>query len=399
MMKKILNYLLVLLVVFTIPITIVDAKTIGDLEKELEAARKKLNDTNTQKAINSQNLKETQNKISEIQSSIQKTEESIDQKTKESEQLEKDIQKKNEQTKDLMRYYQKSSSGSALIEYIMGAESITDLVYRLSITEQISSYNKKTVDEMNEMIKENEKIKKELASKKEELVSLKSEQEVQMTVLNQKQSELNKEGESDEASVKSMKKELEYYKSLKCTSSDTIDGCLAKVYGNGSGGSYLPSGTTFYRPTTSGKISSEFGKRTLFGSDNNHFAIDIAMPIGTPVYAVAPGIVGYTGEVCGISLVVWHNINGQTYSSIYCHLSKQLVKKGQVVTKDTMIAKSGNTGISTGPHLHLGMATGKYKADYYYYYKTSRGDSLENHTFNPRNVITFPALGKSYYNR
>ena len=136
-MKKILNYLLVLLVVFTIPITIVDAKTIGDLEKELEAAQKKLNDTNTQKAINSQNLKETQNKISEIQSSIKKTEESIDQKTKESEQLEKDIQKKNEQTKDLMRYYQKSSSGSALIEYIMGAESITDLVYRLSITEQI----------------------------------------------------------------------------------------------------------------------------------------------------------------------------------------------------------------------------------------------------------------------
>ncbi len=394
-MKKILYSLITLLVVFTIPITTINAKTIGQLEKELDAAQKKLNDTNTKKAMNSQDLKETQNKISEIQSSIKKTEESIDQKTKESEQLEKDIQKKNEQTKDLMRYYQKSSSGSAMIEYIMGAESITDLVYRLSITEQISSYNKKTVNEMNEMIKENEEIKKELASKKEELVKLKSEQEVQLTVLNQKQSELNKEGESDEASVKSMKKELEYYKSLKCSSSDTIDGCLAKVYGSG----YLPSGTTFFRPTTSGRISSEFGKRTLFGSANNHFAIDIAMPIGTPVYAVAPGIVGYTGEVCGISLVVWHNINGQTYSSIYCHLSKQLVKKGQVVTKDTMIAKSGNTGISTGPHLHLGMATGKYKADYYYYYKTSRGDSLENHTFNPRNVINFPALGKSYYNR
>ena len=121
------------------------------------------------------------------------------------------------------------------------------------------------------------------------------------------------------------------------------------------------------------------------------------MPIGTNVYSVAPGIVGDIGRVCGISVVVWHNINGQTYSSLYCHLSKTIAKKGQVVTKDTIIAKSGNTGISTGPHLHLGLATGKYKADYYLYYGSS--GSFESHTFNPRNVITFPPLGSSYYNR
>ena len=43
-----------------------------------------------------------------------------------------------------MRYYQVSSSGSSMLEYIMGAESLTDLIYRLSITEQISNYNKKS---------------------------------------------------------------------------------------------------------------------------------------------------------------------------------------------------------------------------------------------------------------
>ena len=167
-MKKLLSYILVLLVLFVIPITTINAKTIGDIQKELDAAQKKLNDTNTKKAMNSQNLSQTQKKISEIKASIKKTEDSIDAKTKESEQLEKDIQKKNAETKELMRYYQISSSGSAMLEYIMGAESITDLIYRLSITEQISSYNKKTVEKMNAMIKENEVIKKDLAAKKEE---------------------------------------------------------------------------------------------------------------------------------------------------------------------------------------------------------------------------------------
>ena len=398
-MKKLVNISLVILMLLLIPITTVNAKTIGDLEKELDAAQKKLNDTNTQKALNSQNLAETRKKINDINSNITKVENNIDEKTKESEKLTEDIKKKNEETKELMKYYQISSSGSELLEYIMGAESLTDLIYRLSVTEQISSYNEKLVDEMNDMIDENEKIKKELESEKQRLNELKADLKTQEIVLSEKQSELEDAGESNEKAIKSMQDDLKYYKSLNCKSSDTIDGCLSKLYGNGSGssGGYLPSGTTFYRPTTSGRITSEFGKRTLFGQANNHFAIDIAVPIGTNVYSVAPGIVGDIGRVCGISVVVWHNINGKTYSSLYCHLSKTLAKKGQVVTKDTIIAKSGNTGISTGPHLHLGLATGKYKADYYLYYGST--NSFESHTFNPRNVITFPPKGSSYYNR
>lgn len=397
-MKKVITYILILLVLFAIPITTINAKTVGDIQRELDAAKKKLNDTNTKKAMNSQDISQTQKKISEIQSSIKKTEDSIAEKTKESEQLEKDIQKKNEETKDLMRYYQISSSGSAMFEYIMGAESITDLVYRLSITEQISSYNKKTIEKMNAMIKENEVIKKDLSAKKEELVKLKEDQNTQIIVLNQKQSELDAEGESEEQVIKGIQTQLKYYKSLGCKDSDTVSACTSKVYGS----TYLPSGTTFKRPTATGRISSEFGNRTLNGKANKHFAIDIAMPTGTPVYSVAPGIVGYTGQVCGISLVIWHNINGKTYSSLYCHLSKQLVKQGQVVTADTMIAKSGCTGQCYGAHLHLGLSTGRYKDalnGYSRYYSSGRGDSLEEHTFNPRNVIVFPPKGSSYSNR
>lgn len=394
-MKKILRYVLILFILVLIPITTINAKTIADIQKELDAAQKKLDDTNVKKALNSQDITSTNKKISEIKANIEKINSDIEAKTKESEQLEKDIVKKNEEIEDLMRYYQVSSSGSSMLEYVMGAKSITDLVYRLSITEQISSYNKKAVKQMNDMIDENERVKKELASKKEELAKSKSELETQAIVLSQKQSELDAEGESEENAVKGMQKELKYYRSIGCRDSESIDACYDRIYGN----NYLPSGTSFKRPTTTGRISSEFGNRTLNGAPNKHFAIDIAMSTGTPVYSVAPGIVGYTGDICGISLVIWHNINGKTYSSIYCHLSKQLVKKGQVVTEDTMIAKSGCTGQCYGAHLHFGMATGKYKSDYYRYYSSGKGDSLEEHTFNPRNVIIFPAKGQSYSNR
>ncbi len=398
MIKKLFTYIFIFLMVFAFLMPPVSAKTIADIEREIEAAEKKLNDTNTKKAINNQNLEQTKKRIQEIENNIVQVEKSIEDKTKESEKLAEDIKKKNAETKDLMRYYEVSSSGSAMLEYVMGAESLTDLIYRLSITEQISSYNKKLVDQMNEMIEKNEKIKKDLEKEKENLNNLKKEQETQSIVLSQKQSELDAEGESEEQVVKGMRNELNYYKKLGCDSNESITACTNRVFGD----TTLPVGTTFRRPTTSGRISSEFGNRTLNGKPNKHFAIDIAMPTGTPVYAVAPGVVGYTGDICGISLVLWHNVNGKTYSSIYCHLSKQLVKKGQVVTADTVIAKSGCTGQCYGAHLHLGMATGRYKDienGYSRYYSSGRGDSLEEHTFDPRDVIIFPALGQSYYNR
>ena len=334
---------------------------------------------------------------------MEKINNDIDKKTKESEQLEKDIDKKNNETKDLMRYYQVSSSGSSMLEYIMGAESLTDLIYRLSITEQISNYNKKVVEEMNSMIKENDKIKTELSSKKDELASLQSDLNTQVAKLNETKTSLNEEGHSQEEYIKEMKNTIKYLEGLGCKDSETQTSCLNRKYShknNGSsGGGYLPPGTTFYRPTPSGRISSEYGWRTLYGKPNLHAAIDISTPVGTTVYAVAPGYVAKTirsNSGGGNQIIIHHLINGRYYTSYYCHLSAFNVSVGQIVTKDTVIGKSGNTGNSTGPHLHLGLANGRWYADYYSYYGNN---GFIGHSFNPRNAIVFPSKGSSYSNR
>ena len=98
-----------------------------------------------------------------------------------------------------------------------------------------------------------------------------------------------------------------------------------------------------------------------------HNGIDIAIPIGTPVKAIADGIVVKSGKSTGYgnSVVLEHNINGKIYTSEYGHILYPKIKRGTIEKQGDVIAKSGNEGHSYGPHLHLTIRIGKYqgKAD------------------------------------
>jgi hypothetical protein len=84
-----------------------------------------------------------------------------------------------------------------------------------------------------------------------------------------------------------------------------------------------------------------------------HRALDIAAPIGTPVYAVDNGIVlksGYTKDGYGGRVIIDHQID---YITLYAHLSQAVVQEGDVVQKGQLIGYVGSTGNSTGPHVHF----------------------------------------------
>ena len=103
-------------------------------------------------------------------------------------------------------------------------------------------------------------------------------------------------------------------------------------------------------------IGSGFGMRThpVTGAQQMHSGVDIGAPTGTPIFAIADGQVESAGELgnCGNGVRVQHSGG---YMSVYCHASKLLVKQGQSVKSGETIALIGSTGMSTGPHLHLGM--------------------------------------------
>lgn len=108
-----------------------------------------------------------------------------------------------------------------------------------------------------------------------------------------------------------------------------------------------------------GRITSGFGPRTAptAGASSFHPGIDIATPVGTPVKAAAAGVVVTTGKMNGLGNVVIVDHGGGTITE-YGHLSAILAKRGDVVSQGDVIAKSGNTGISTGPHVDFRVRVG-----------------------------------------
>ena len=114
----------------------------------------------------------------------------------------------------------------------------------------------------------------------------------------------------------------------------------------------------------SGKISSKYGLRhdPIDGRLRKHNGIDIAIPEKTPVMPAAPGKVVFSGFSNGYgNYVVVEHENG--LASIYGHNSVNLVKAGDVVDEHTVMALSGSTGKSTGPHLHFEVRKGGVPVD------------------------------------
>jgi len=114
-------------------------------------------------------------------------------------------------------------------------------------------------------------------------------------------------------------------------------------------------GTGFMYPLKKGKRTSGFGTRqNPFNKKMYEFhkGIDLACPIGSKVFSSRGGKVMFAGYKGGYGrLIIIKHEHG--YLSFYGHLDKPLVKKGQIVRAGQVIAKSGNTGRSTGPHLHF----------------------------------------------
>jgi len=111
--------------------------------------------------------------------------------------------------------------------------------------------------------------------------------------------------------------------------------------------------TPSIRPVNTGYITDGFGYRRdpFNGKRRFHYGIDISSPSGTPVYATADGMVRSCNSSVSYGKIVKLD-HGFGYSTVYAHLSRILVKPGEVVKRGQKIAEVGCTGRSTAPHLH-----------------------------------------------
>nr|MCR4697616.1 M23 family metallopeptidase [Lachnospiraceae bacterium] len=111
---------------------------------------------------------------------------------------------------------------------------------------------------------------------------------------------------------------------------------------------------TYIKPISGGRLSSGFGGRKSPGGigSTNHQGVDWAIPLNSSVYAASGGTVSAAGWSGGYGnmILITHPDGSKTR---YAHLNKCLVSVGQTVSQGDLIGKSGNTGRSTGPHLHF----------------------------------------------
>ncbi len=150
----------------------------------------------------------------------------------------------------------------------------------------------------------------------------------------------------DRPSVQLRLQELSAEIDMKAAQLEALDSVLSGKRNQAS--SYLAN-----MPVRRGYMTSRFGYRSdpFSGRVAYHAGIDFAGPEGTDVYAVADGVVAWAGSKNGYGNTVEVNHGGGVVTR-YAHARNVVVKAGDLVSKDQLIAYMGSTGRSTGPHLH-----------------------------------------------
>ena len=252
-------------------------------------------------------------------------------------------------------------------EVIFEANSFTDLLDRMNMVEEINASDRRRIEEMRvaadivnatQMNLETEKVsleetRSQLAADEEALAAKRKESDALLVELEKKVEEFELLLEESELLQDDLMQEIaQKEKELKEAKYDENLARLAKQ------GDNPPSNATWVTPVSGYRLTSAFGmrKHPVLGVVRMHNGVDMSCSTGTPIYATRAGTVTRTAYQAGGAgnYVSINHLDG--FSSIYMHMTHYVVSTGQTVSQGQLIGYVGNTGISTGPHLHFGIS-------------------------------------------
>lgn len=364
-MKKILNILTIFIIILPMLCApeVTQALTLAQFEKQVEDYTAEL--TSKQNAV-----AKNDEEVAKIKKQIQSTENQIISAKYDITRLEKDIDalndkiySKQEEVKKIVNFVQKSNGISSYLEYIFGAKSFTELIYRAAVAEQMSSYNERLVKEYNDLIEQNKKKQEDLRVKNEENAKLQVELAQQKSQIEASSEIIRGTMPSVEERIQEAKKNVEYYKNLGCGKNEDIQDCQYRISSRG-----IPAANGFYKPTLIGKITNPYVKNIHLGydivsttSDKNIAVHPIAQGQVYLIYSDSCTTSNWCDYGCNGNariVVIRHNVGGKYIYSSYVHLSSYgNIQEGQIVFPTTIIGYMGTSGCSTANHLHLEMAT------------------------------------------
>jgi peptidoglycan hydrolase CwlO-like protein len=352
-------------------------------------------------------VSETSGKIHEKSEQIEKTKQNIEVLKRQIAEVQARIEKRNELLKQRIRSLQESGGVISYLDVLLGSQSFSDFIDRISAVTTIFEADKQIIKEQeaDKALKEAkekelttnlanlEKDLKELEQLKQKLNAQISQKEQLMKRLEHQEEELHEEKlalkeeqellKKQEAAIRSQleklierqKAEMEQRK-RRAASQPSSSGHVSSATSSESSSGNVPPITSgaFMRPAN-GPVTSEFGPRW----GKFHYGIDIGKRgSSVPVVAAADGYVfrSYYSDTYGNAVFITHVIDGQVFTTVYAHLESRLVGEGQTVSKGQIIGYMGNTGRSFGAHLHFEIHRGPW-------------NQAKSNAVNPRNYINF----------
>lgn len=305
--------------------------------------------------------------ISSLQSQISEKEKSIEMIEANIKDLEEKIQAKqaeidtwNEQIKSRMKSEQTTTGTNMVIDLIMGSDSLSDMLRRISGVERITEDDQSQIKKLNE-------LKKELVLQQDEQKRLDQDAKDQKAELESQKQQASELEDSYNKLVEEYQKQIAQLEAQKRSAQVDMNSIKDFVISTSFSGS-IESVSGFTFPVQGGSKSAG---TWAYPGGGLHLGLDWAAPIGTTVVAPASGVIlyaaapvgsntGYLGNWSGHpagggnTIEMLCNVNGTLYAVSFAHLSSNIyVSAGQTVSQGQTIALSGNSGNSSGAHTHV----------------------------------------------
>ncbi len=335
------------------------ANTLAGMRAELEKLKEEKKDSDN-------DVKYTQSEINAKNSQIASSQTAIINAREERDLLDQQITETNvkiaeleEETKKILVLFEQITSQESYLEYVTGASNLTELIMRSDAINQIIDYNNNKLKELGDLINSNKEKNLELIEKEEDLEEDIVKLEVLLSDLKGDLSAFSEITEGIDNQIKNQETLIDYYESLGCEENEQLSACVDELGNN----------SIIFKPFETGKVSSSFGYRYIWGKYSMHYGVDISKAEGTPIYAAASGRVAAitVKDDCGGNKVYVHVLyKDEPHTTAYLHLLRVDVKVGDIISVNTQIGLvGGGSGTpwddcSTGSHLHFQIATGYY---------------------------------------
>lgn len=332
------------------------SRTLKEIEQKSEILKRKIEETKEKEKIatgkllviqkklykTQEQLRKNKNELFSTQNSLQLTEEKLTELKNDYSALRADAENRIKQIYQGQRL--------KMLEVLLKTPSLTDFLDILYYQKLLVAQDKNLLEKLSAQSEEIGHYKDRLAEEKIRIANIVNsieKQKMQIAKEHASQSGLVQKLRTERASYESAERQIE-------RESQQLISEINRLVGKGGFGGSSISGSGAFSFPVHGRLTSPFGLRRhpIFKVVSFHSGVDLAAPYGTAIMASDTGRVIFNGWYGGYGKVIIVD-HGMNYSTLYAHLSRATASKGKTIIKGETVGYEGQTGYSTGPHLHF----------------------------------------------